>query len=237
VGTALAQLRAALAHEESFDPATTRAELRVGAVDAVLAAIFDSVAARVLAEAPHARLHLTGIDPQNAPALLEAGTIDLALAPAINAPVHLNVRPLFPLSFVVASRVGHPLSRRPTLADLARYPHAVVSFAGPVGTFVDEALARAGLRRHVAVVASSFLAVAAILRSSEALAILPAPFARSLEASGQARCHPLPAEMVPPRLDMKMFWSPRAADAAPVRWLREVVYEVAREHMKTLRAG
>ncbi len=123
VGAALEGLRAALSQEDAFDPATTTADLRLGAVDAVMAAVLHGVAARVLSEAPRARLRLTSIDPRTAANLLDEGSIDLAVAPALDPPAHLQVRPLFPLSFVVACRPGHPLPRRPKLRDLARYPH------------------------------------------------------------------------------------------------------------------
>ena len=232
VGAALEQLRAALSQEQTFDPATTTADLRLGAVDAVMAAVLHGVAARVLSEAPRARLRLTSIDPRTAPNLLDEGSIDLAVAPAFDPPAHLQVRPLFPLSFVVACRPGHPLPRRPKLRDLARHPHVIFSFAGPPRTAVDDAFERAGLQRHVAVVVSSFLSVPLVLAVSDAVAILPEPFARTLAAAGQVRCAPLPPEVTMPEMMMKMLWSSRTGDLPAARWLRELVVAAVRERFR-----
>lgn len=229
VGAGLTQLRAALAQEEAFDPATSAAELKVGAVDAVLVAVLHRVVARTLADAPHVRLRLMAIDPFAAGPLLDEGTIDLAIAPSPDPPLHLQVRPLFPLMFVLACRPGHPLPSRPRLADLSRFPHVIVSFAGLARTSVDEAFERAGVPRHVGVVVSSFLAVPPVLASSDALAILPAPFAQTLAAAGQIRCMPLPPEIPTPKLVMKMLWSPRVADAPSVRWLRDLIVTTVQE--------
>ncbi len=233
VASALAQLRGALEGTAPFVPAESDASFRIGAVDAVLAVLLGPLSARVTCEAPHVRLELRAIDPREAPALIEKGEIDLAIAPTTDAPAHLETRELFPVPLVIAVRPGHPLPRRPTLADLARFAHVMVSFAGPPRTAVDAAFASAGLARHVAVVLSSFLAVPHALAETDLAAIVPAPFARALEARGLVRCAPLPPEIPQPQLRMRMLWSPRVGDAPAWRWMRDVVVDVARERALT----
>jgi len=84
-------------------------------------------------------------------------------------------------------------------------------------------------------VVSSFLAVPLVLAGSDAVAILPEPFARTLEAAGQVRCVPLPSDVEPPAMVMKMLWSPRAAEVPSARWLRELVVDAVREGMAVWR--
>ncbi|RYE83795.1 MAG: LysR family transcriptional regulator, partial [Myxococcales bacterium] len=159
VARALRDLRAAL-DQPDFDPAAEERTFTIGAVDAAVAVVLPSVAARVLREAPRTRLAVVSLDPTRAASLLEDGAIDLALTPAAAVPQHLDGHELFRLDLMVAMRPGHPLAGRPIrLADLAAYPQVRVVFASATPGPIDAALAAQGQPRHVAVVVGSFLAV------------------------------------------------------------------------------
>ncbi len=227
IARALADLRAALEPGE-FDPSASTDVFRIGAVDAVLSVLLGDVAARVMKEAPRARLEVRPIDPQETAALLEAREIDLALAPLPVVPAHVGMRELFSVDLVVVTRLGHPLvGTEPTFAELARFPHVLVSFAGPVRTAVDDALHAIGETRHVAAVLASFLAVPHVIGASDALAFVPGPFARALAAKGLLACVPVPAGVPQPSLVMKMLW-PKRLDTSPAHaWLRDVVAAAA----------
>jgi LysR family transcriptional activator of mexEF-oprN operon len=132
-------------------------------------------------------------------------------------------------------RPDHPLARRSkprgraklTLDDLTRHPQVMVSFIGSSKSQIDETLSREGKKRHVAFVLTSFLAVPHVLAETDALAILPSPFAKALEAKGLIATAPLPDGVTFPALRMRMLW-PLAQDAAPAsRWLRQLVARIA----------
>jgi DNA-binding transcriptional LysR family regulator len=231
IAAALDQLRLALSPDDSFDPALTETTFRIGAVDAVLVVLLHAIGARVMQEAPRARLVLRSIDPRDAPSQLEQGEIDLAICPLLDAPARLHSLELFPLRLAVLSRLEHPLSRAPTLDELARYPHVMVSFAGPPRSKIDDAFAAAGLTRHVAVVLSSFLAVPHVLASSDALALVPEPFARELARAGQLRAESAPHEIASSDLRMHLSWPARTHDAKAWQWLRGLIADVLREHV------
>lgn len=230
IARALADLRAAIEPGE-FDPAEAEDTFRVGAIDAVLSVLLGPVAARVMKEAPRARVEVKPIDPLQAPALFEARELELAITawPQPTLPAHVEAEALFPIDVVLATRLGHPLAtgKAPRLAALATFPHVIVSFAGPGRTLVDEAFAAHGLTRHVAAVLGSFLAVPYLLGASDAVAIVPGPFARAHAAKGLVACTPLPPEIPQPPLVMKMLWPKRLGASAAHAWLREVVREAA----------
>ncbi len=74
---------------------------------------------------------------------------------------------------------------------------------------------------------TSLLAVPHVLRETDALAVLPAPFAKKLAREGAVAVAPLPRGLPFPRLRMRMLW-PLAQDAAPAsRWLRGLVAPLA----------
>ncbi len=228
VAHALTDLRDALGDEE-FDPATTDRVFRVGAVDAVIAVVMPLVAATFQREAPGAQLSLRSIDPGSAVTLLEARDVDLAIAVVPNVPQHLQSQALFDVPIVLAMRPEHPMRRTPTLEDLGKYPHAMVVFAGPARTPMDDAFEAAGVRRHVAIVVSSFLALPDLLAETDAIAILPAPFVKALESRGRLRSAPLPKSIVRAPLKMKLVWPARLGSSRAWRWVREKIAAAADE--------
>jgi DNA-binding transcriptional LysR family regulator len=227
VREALADLRDALGHEE-FDPATTDRTFCIGAVDAAIAVVVPTLVAHVQTAAPRAVVEIRAIDPGNAIARLDAREIELALSPIPTLPRHVMSRDLFPLTFALCARPGHPISDKPTAADVAAYPHVIVVFAGLARTPMDEALEAAGVRRHVAVVVGSFLAVPEILEGSDAVAVLPLPYANKLARSGRVRIARLPNALAQPPRPMRLAWPARLEQSRAWQWMRDEVAAAAR---------
>lgn len=230
VAKALADLKAAIEPHE-FDPATTTATFRIGAVDAVIAVLMRPVAARVMREAPNARLLVRPCTPNDVVALLDGKEVDVGLAPLSPVPAHVGAKELFAIRLVVAMRPQHPLAKKKTLSidDLLAFPHVVVSFSGSARTPIDVSLESSGKTRHVAVTLGSFLAVPHVLAESDALAMVPAPFGRRLAKDGVLVCKDVPAAVPQPDVKMKVLWPASADRSAPSRWLRDVVVESWRE--------
>lgn len=213
---ALLDLRNALAGV-AFEPATTERTLSLGAVDAAIAVVVPKLAARFSAEAPHATLAVSAIDPMRAVDLVEAGALDVALSPRVRPSATVKQRTLFPLEFWIATRPRHPLTRsKPTPASLQRYPRVGVSFDGapPTGGPL-------GIRPSLTV--ASFLAVPHVLRACDGWAVLPAPFAKKLIDERQIAAWPMPGQL--PKASMFMVW-PETHDASEAsRWLRGLILD------------
>lgn len=218
---ALLEIRNALAGT-TFDPATTERELTLGAVDAAIAVVIPRVAGRFAELAPRAQLIVSAIDPARAVDLVEAGSLDVALTPRVRPSSSVKHRALFPLELWLATRAGHPLTRRRRLSaqDLAAFPRLQVSFGGSPP-------AAGALRIRPALSVSSFLAAPHVLAECDAWALLPAPFARKLSQGGELDVRPLPPALRRPTFSLRMVW-PLAHDASPAsRWLRSLVVDAA----------
>ena len=80
----------------------------------------------------------------------------------------------------------------------------------------------------VAVVVGSFLAVPEILAASDALAVLPTPYANKLAGERRIRTAPLPATLAQPTRKMRMVWPARLDQSRAWRWLRDEIVAATR---------
>ncbi|WP_410657813.1 LysR family transcriptional regulator [Amycolatopsis sp. lyj-112] len=114
-------------------------------------------------------------------------------------------------------------ARRPTLAQLCRYPHVSASRRGRSRGPLDDVLEAAGLQRRVAAVVPTSAVSAFLVASSEYVGLVPQ---RLAEQYGQAlgiRWFPLPADL--PEIEVRLLWHARL-DADPAqRWLRDTIQD------------
>jgi DNA-binding transcriptional LysR family regulator len=92
-------------------------------------------------------------------------------------PARFAERALYEEDFVIATREGHPLAHDPSLDRYCGTLHLIVSLAGgPSGhtrAYVDEALARHGRSRRLALTVPNFMLALAIIGGTDLVAALP----------------------------------------------------------------
>src|SRR6266436_5794037 len=167
---------------------------RVGGVVAA-AAPFDAATSvrRIGLNAPHVDIGLLHLMPSESGAgnhpwqgsldKLEKRDIDVAVLPLRTVPPRFEARRLYDEDFVVAMRKGHRFARSPTIAAFCAAHHLLVSLSGDPRGFVDDLLAKRGLKRRIALTVPTFMTALAHLSSSDLIAALP----RRLVASHAAR--------------------------------------------------
>ena len=173
--------------------------------------------ARVAREAPGVTLRFVAKPDKESTPLrdgavdLETGVIGGTTGPEVRA------QALFRDRFIGTVRRGHPLlGGELTVERYAAGGHILVSRRGREGGPVDEALARLGLTRRIAVIVTSFSEALAQAAGSDLIADVPERYTARL-AEGMVR-FPLPVSL--PEHTVSMLWHPRM-DADPAhRWLR-----------------
>ena len=173
--------------------------------------------ARVAREAPEVTLRFVSKPDKESTPLrdgavdLETGVIGGTTGPEVRA------QALFRDRFIGTARRGHPLlDGELTVERYAAGGHILVSRRGREGGPVDEALARLGLERRIAVIVTSFSEALALAAGSDLIADVPERYTARL-AEGMVR-FPLPVSL--PEHTVSMLWHPRM-DADPAhRWLR-----------------
>jgi DNA-binding transcriptional LysR family regulator len=148
-------------------------------------------------------------------------------------------RQLFRDRFVCIARRGHPLAKAKTLSlsSFTGAAHALVSPWGLDGGYVDDALARLGLQRKVAIAVPHFLVAPHIVASSDVLLTVP-------ERVAEVVAGPLGlVVLAPPReLDLTGFtlsilWHERTHEDPARRWLRDVIVAEASERSRATTAA
>lgn len=225
----LDELAGVLRGQDAFDPAVATGSVHIGGADYVELVLLPRLVARLAKLAPKLDLWMHS-HPSWGDEELAAGTFDLVIGPPRQGlrPAGTYERVLFQDTFTCVMRPGHPLAdQRLTITRYTSVDHLMVAPRGTPGSLVDDALAREGKTRRVAVAVPHFLVVPYIVRSTDLIATLPTRIADVLAPSvGLARARP-PVELAP--FAMSMAWHERKHADRRHRWLREQVLAVATE--------
>jgi DNA-binding transcriptional LysR family regulator len=223
----LAGVRNVISVAEPFDPATSTRRFIIGGPDAVSAVFLPSFLRDVSKLAPYIDIGIRQLLPPQGGRLqgawepvlaeLESRTIDIAVIPFSGVAARFVEQTLYEEDFVIAMRAGHSFAKAPSLDRYCEMRHLLVSLtADPNGMF-DEALARQGRSRRIALTVPNFMQAIAILAETDMLAALP----RSLVAAHAARFGLTSVELpVPLKPDKISAIATKAAMMDPgVDWL------------------
>ena len=183
----LARVRGVVSTAEPFDPATSQRRFTIGAPDGVSAVVLPPLLAELRRVAPSIDVSVRELLPPQGgntferawqPALdkLEARAIDIAIVPLPDIPARFHAQVLYEEQFAIASRAGHPYAKAPTLNRFCRMQHLLVSLTGDAHGFLDEALAKRGLSRRIALTVPNFMMALAIVAETDLIAALPGQF-------------------------------------------------------------
>lgn len=213
----------ALLQPPVFEPATADFTLSIAATDYALQAVVVPYLARLRVRAPHVRVAVRPVEDERVPIQFERGDLDLALMTPQAAPANLRSRRLFDETYTCAMREDHPDAAGETvpLERFCALDHALVSYAGErFWGVTDDALARIGRARRVAMTVTSFLVLAEILRRTDLIAMVP----RRLAANAPGLVMRAPPVDVPGFTKLAV-WHERTHRDLGHRWARALLFE------------
>lgn len=223
VRQALASLQT-LTDSPTFDARILDGVITLAATDYAIELFLPALLKKLRMEAPLLKLAVRPVNTATLTADMRERVIDLALAVPQFIQPGLQSAELFSETYVGAVRHDHPLASSPVSIDaFCAYAHLLVSpnrgdFHGPT----DDALAKLGRRRDVALVVPSFSVVGAILEASDLIAVLP----RRLAQHAWHQLHLFEPPIPINGFSFCAFWSDRLAADAMHGWFREKVFEV-----------
>lgn len=217
---ALETLQRAVAPPDAFDPAQADLTWRIAATDYMSSALILPALNLIRAAAPRSRTAVFALNPPLVAQQLEKGELDMVFHTGDNAPPTLHQRKLFSERYVLAGRRDHPqLQQPPSLEAFCQLEFVIVSpDGGGFSAATDNALAKLGLSRRVALSVPHFLFMLDVLASSDLVAVLPARLVR----------HAAQLTVVEPPLavegfDILMLWHERLHRDPAHQWLRQQI--------------
>ncbi len=234
VARALDDIGSALSAAITFDPASTRRVFRIGADDYASVVLLAPLAARLRRESPHATLEIWPFEDMFEERLALRDW-DLAVTDqwALRAWRHCD--PLLHEDFVSIARADHPrLGDIVSLEQFLAEEHALVSRRGVTSGVVDASLLNTQ-RRRVALTVPHYFAASAMIAATDLVMTLPRRVAERVYAQAPVRRFETP--MALQGFDVAAAHHPRSAGDAGIRWLRQVMQEVAAEVSRGPSAG
>lgn len=184
---ALALLRATLGADMAFDAATSTRCFTIAASDSVTLAVMPQVLSLLRREAPRVDLRIIGFDKTQVAGLLERGEADLVVGTFQRPAPRLVSTTLYRERLIGIAHRRHSLLAGPVTVDAwLAYPHALFTLQRDMRGEIDDALARRGLSRRVALSVGHVLTLPALLAGSDLVAAVPARLAPLLEGQGIA---------------------------------------------------
>ena len=216
----LQQLAGILTPAKTFDRHASH-RFRLAMTDYAALLVLPGLQRRLARTAPRVELEVVPMQQWDGPASeLASGELDGAVGFGHDVPDALDHDVLLEDTFVCAVRRGHPrVRKRLTVRQYTETPHVLVSSRGRVTGAVDVALARHGLRRHVAMVVPHFLVAPRVLLGSDYVATLARRIIQ-LSPSG-LRCFKPPVEI--PGFSVVLAQHPLQKASVPHAWLRGMI--------------
>lgn len=224
VRDALALLGRSVEIGARFDPVTSDKVFHFGMNDLAESLLLPKLRAIVKEQAPNISITSYYVERKAATEELKAGIIDLLVdTPMVNSK-GLGRAPLKNLPYVVAMRLGHPMSGEPlTVESYLNGEHIHVSSRRKGRGQMDIALHSLDYRRVVKMRVQNYLVAARITEETDLLWTVPRLLAETLPLY----ITDLPFEVG--ALEWQLYWHKQAeADPANI-WMRSVITDMVRE--------
>ena len=225
VTAAIEHIEAALNLGIGFDPAKSTGIFTAGMAEYAEVALVGRLAEAFARQAPRATLRLTPLTGIDAAEQLDRGAIDVAVAHLVTTPTHIESLLLLRDPVVVIARRGHPIAgQNLSIEAYAALNHILVSPRGATSGALDRILVDFGLRRRIALLVATYLALPVALAASDLVATVPSRIARQIAATAEIEIMPLPIDF---SMTVSMAWHRRAASEPAQAWFRALLIEAA----------
>ncbi|MFN9763578.1 MAG: LysR substrate-binding domain-containing protein [Pseudomonadota bacterium] len=227
------RLFGARARRRSFEAARAEGGFRVAASDSLAPLFLPVLVAHLQRAAPGVRLELVPLSAEyDYRRALAAGDVDLVIGNWLRPPEELHLGRLISDEVVCLVADDHPAARAGgrgwTVARYLECAHvAPVPLSPGAGGVIDEHLAAQGARRRIAVRASHFGLIPAMVADSWLVLTTGRLFCSRYVETLPVRIVRCPVAFPP--LTSYQLWHELAHEVPAQRWLREEVRDVARQ--------
>ncbi|WP_321910249.1 LysR substrate-binding domain-containing protein [Paraburkholderia sp. J11-2] len=245
---ALQQIKSAL-DIVAFEPARAQRKFVVAANDYITSLLLGRLSQRLNAEAPLTDLVIRPSTRLDLAGQIDVGRIDIAVGIFSDIPSRFRWMKVWDQTDVLLMHRDHPLAEQPLTPDsVLEYPLVAISQGGEEEGAVSGFIFERGLARQsemfnraalnlvcagqsesprVRVAMAHSLAIPALLRFSNMLALVPSALGREMERNSELKMRAAPYEC--PREDVRAVWHERSDNDAALQWLRRQMADLARQ--------
>jgi LysR family transcriptional activator of mexEF-oprN operon len=205
----------------TFDPATARASIRIATGDPAGSVVAPRLLELLCKEAPGINIRFVALDKRDAFDRLDRGEIDLVFSTFTKVPKRIRRERLFTDTYVCVVRRDHARRALPQTVDLETYvttPHIMTTLAADDRGVVDEALAKRGLRRRVAVTVPNVYLIPRLVADTGMISHLPRRIAAEMIQGHDLVMFPPPVTL--PEWHIDMYWGAASASEPTTSWIR-----------------
>jgi DNA-binding transcriptional LysR family regulator len=226
LGRVLGGVTQMLAGASAFEPKKAERRFVIAAPDFFATLILPPILEVLSEEAPGIRLSIVPSARRGNAWMLENGELDLALGAVVDDAAGIHRSVLCTEAFACAVRRDHPeIGQTLTLEQYSRIPHLVIALGDDERpTWVDEALAKKGRSRRVALHVRYFMAAPLIIARTDLLLTAPAMLLAYFEQLVPLKVLKPPLAL--PSYPEEMYWHERYAADPAHTWLRELIQRV-----------
>jgi DNA-binding transcriptional LysR family regulator len=218
---ALDLLRVATQQQVVFEPRSSTRTFHIAMTDISHLEFLPSLINTISSLAPAVRIKILRITAET-PKLLESGEADLAVGFMPELEAGFYQQKLFDQGFACVMRRDHPrIGQRLTENLFKKEKHVDITAPGTGHELVEQALARQGINRNVALSLPTLPGVGNLLANTELLATVPERIAQMLVRIAHVKTLPTPFTI--PGFSIKQHWHERFIQDQANRWLRSTV--------------
>src|ERR1700704_741611 len=214
----------------TFDPATARASIRIATGEPAGTLVAPRLLGVLSVKAPGINIRLLTLDKRDAFDRLDRGDIDLVFSTFTKVPKRIRRERLFTDAYVCVVRREKTRRNIGQTIDLETYvttPHILATLAGDDRGVVDEALAKLGRHRRVAVTVPHIFLIPPLVAETGMISHLPRRIAAEvLRGSDLVMLSP-PVAL--PEWHIDMYWGAASASEPAAAWLRTRLSEIGEE--------
>jgi DNA-binding transcriptional LysR family regulator len=222
----LAQIQSMVNQRGDFDPATSNRVFRLRVSDYVSSFLLGRLCRVMRTEAPGARLDVGHFSEAGED--LVGDEIHVRLGPDTSGLSKYSRLRVFEDEFVVVMSKRHSLAKLElTLERYVSLVHLKVATSAIGTNLIDDALARRGLKRDIAMLVPSWLDVHPIVTTTDLVAVLPRRWTQTRPFATACVVKRLPIEEV--ELAIDAVWHPRHDEDAGHAWIRATIKKVMQQ--------
>jgi DNA-binding transcriptional LysR family regulator len=210
-----------------FDPGKDARIFRVAMAEDPSLFLLPTLTRRVAAEAPRIELDVVSTSILPGVELVQAGEVEacVAMTPK-NLPKELRFTPVFRERLVAVVRKDHPIAKsvkdqKIPLKDFLSFPHVSLRPSNNAPRRVDDALAKMGKERAVAVTVPHFMVLLYLLPGTDMIACVAEKLARRVAPALGLVLLEMPVRI--PSYDVCLVWHRRFDQDRGHMWLRDTI--------------